>query len=1778
MTHPPNDSSEGSNLLDQLAEEFVQRCRHGQRPALAEYTSRYPELADEIRELFPALVLMQDVKPQPGAATGPFEGERAAASPAALERLGDYRILREVGRGGMGIVYEAEQESLGRHVALKVLPAHALLDGQRLGRFQREAKAAARLHHTNIVPVYGVGEQDGLHYYVMQFIQGLALDEVLTELKKLRLARQAPTATGEEARPANRGSRVGDVSAVEVAQALLTGEFASAVGAASRAAPAGPARLAGPTADAPGSPSSDSSVRLPGAAGQSSLSESGRAYWQSVARVGIQVAEALAYAHGQGTLHRDIKPSNLLLDTHGTVWVTDFGLAKAADSDDLTHTGDIVGTLRYMAPERFTGQSDPRSDLYGLGLTLYELLTLRPAFGGADRHKLIEDVRHTEPPSPRRLNAEVPRDLETVVLKAMAKEPGHRYQTAAALAEDLKRFVEDRPIRARPVGSVERLWRWCRRNPVVAGLTAAVALLLVAVAVVSTVMAVRISGANVDLAAARTDADRQADAARNNAEEAQQARQREAGERRRAEDRLARLYVSNGSQALDRGDLIGSLPWFLEALKTDAAQETEQAGRGREAENHRVRLQAVLQQCPRVQFLYHDGPITRAEFSPDGRRVVTVGSTWLEAQQTWRPEARLWDLGTGQFIPLPHPDGLQLTEAAFSADGANVITAGILTDGSGQAGEARAWDAATGKPLGPPFKHNDNDAYSPPVLSPDGCRILTIRARPGPASVALAALGATTAVLMDTPLGQGLFAVLAAHFRATSHGEEVRGPSEAQVWDTATGKAVGPPFRYEGNKELLAARFSPDGHRVYTCRGRWDPNANKQEFEEQIWDAATGRPVTPVLMCRKMRYQVYAEFSGDGNRVFSQDHNGHAWIWDASTGQGIWRLDTNNPATWGFAVVAPSPDGRRLVTARGSAGTQIWDTATRKPVGERITTAAWHSTVFSRDSRRWLTVTDPGGGRGQEVRMYDADSGRPLSPPIPQDLPVSQASFSPDGSRVLTAGWQADSPGEARVWDAATGRPASPRLPFEGALIGASFSPDGRRVLVVSRDGKARLWDLATGRGARPTLEPGTRVGHPALSPDGRLTVRANAAYDGAQLWETATGRRVGPLFSLSPYLLLMYNDYYPASFSPNGRLVLLTGQRRVDHQASIARVLDAATGRPVTSIVQRDTQATYAEFSSDGRRVLVVLVYPAAMGKPEVKVWDVDPDRPLSPPGLAHLLGQGLGGQLLAPAGGPLAPVVQQLVACNLAKTVGFAPVSPPIKPGQQIFHATFSPDGRRVATATDEPGQVRVWDVGTGQPITPPLAEGRPASWVVFSPDGQRVATTSGYPQESETNEARIWDVASGRPLTPPLVYQNKINQVVFSADGRRLATASADRTARVWDAATGEPVTPPLRHDDGVKHAEFSPDGRDLLTATDSTVRVWDAATGEPVTPPLRPGADVSPAAFLADPSSARGTAVWWPRGSKVVAAVFASDGRQVLTLNDLHEVQVWDLSPDPRPLDDLARLVGLLSGRTIDATGGSSPVATSASDWQKLKAAYPETFTVPAQQAQAWTEAEAREQRRARTGEAAFYRDRGGLFAEQGQWEKADADFARACEYPGADVNAWYSHALLRLFLNDAKGYRQTCARMIKQFGLPNDAAVANTMAWTCCLGPVDEPDVTQAVQLAELAVKRNPQFKSNGAPGATLYRAGRYTEALQHLDEAVALRGKRDLPLYWLFLAMTHQRLGHAEEARKWLADAEEFLERPNATRPEQWVPRLELEILRGEARALINSKATDPAK
>ncbi len=380
-------------------EDYLESLRTGHPWPREEFLARHGEIAGALGECLSGLDFIQAAAPGLSGSQSPLAVNPGDAMPPCAQ-LGEYRIVREVGRGGMGVVYEAEQVSLGRRVALKVLPFAAAIDPKQRQRFQIEAQAAAQLHHPHIVPIFGVGCDHGIHYYAMQFVEGRSLSAILHELRD-----RHQTPAGIEV---NSSSSAADDSAST------------------------PTRV-------------------------------DRAYCRNVARLGAEAADALDHAHALGIVHRDIKPANLLIDPHGALWITDFGLARSTSDLSLTHTGDMVGTLRYMSPEQAQargGVVDQRTDIYALGVTLYELLTLQPAFNGRDHQELLRQIALDEPVSPRRLNPAVPRDLETIILKAIAKDPSSRYTTAQDLAADFRRFLDDQPILARRPGLLERTLRW----------------------------------------------------------------------------------------------------------------------------------------------------------------------------------------------------------------------------------------------------------------------------------------------------------------------------------------------------------------------------------------------------------------------------------------------------------------------------------------------------------------------------------------------------------------------------------------------------------------------------------------------------------------------------------------------------------------------------------------------------------------------------------------------------------------------------------------------------------------------------------------------------------------------------------------------------------------------------------------------------------------------------------------------------------------------------------------------------------------------------------------------------------------------------------------------------------------------------------------------------------------------------------------------------------------------------------------------------------------------
>jgi serine/threonine protein kinase len=500
MTQPPSlreATGSADARLAELLDELTARFQEDQPLDLDAYVRDHPEHAERLSQLLPALRMLADLS----RSRDPSLLAGAASDPAtalSLGELGDFRLVREAGRGGMGVVYEAEQISLRRRVALKVLSFAGALDSRQLRRFQNEAQAAAHLHHTHIVPVHYVGCERGVHFYAMQYVEGQSLAAVIAERRQL--------ATGQASQDAPPASPLSlatvDPAAGQVISA--SAETATVRGEMSTARSAGDA-----------------------------------AWFRTVAEMGVQAAEALDHAHQQGIVHRDIKPGNLMVDGRGHLWVTDFGLAQVQNDPRITMTGDLVGTLRYMSPEQALAKRvvvDHRTDVYSLGATLYELLTLEPAFPGADRQELLRQIAFEEPRPPRRLNKAIPKELETIVLKALEKNPADRYPTARELADDLRRFLEDRPIKAKPPSLAIHVSKWARRHREL--VTASVALLLLAV--------LGLAASTILLAHANNQTDQQRRLAEDNLAKANQAAAKaEAINRFLVEDLLGQVSAEN---------------------------------------------------------------------------------------------------------------------------------------------------------------------------------------------------------------------------------------------------------------------------------------------------------------------------------------------------------------------------------------------------------------------------------------------------------------------------------------------------------------------------------------------------------------------------------------------------------------------------------------------------------------------------------------------------------------------------------------------------------------------------------------------------------------------------------------------------------------------------------------------------------------------------------------------------------------------------------------------------------------------------------------------------------------------------------------------------------------------------------------------------------------------------------------------------------------------------------------------------------------------------------
>jgi serine/threonine protein kinase/WD40 repeat protein len=1201
--------------FEQLAEAFVARFRAGERPSVNEYAEKNPELAEQIRELFPALVMMEEHRPRED------EGARKVLDVGKIPgQLGEYRILREIGRGGMGVVYEAAQESLGRHVALKVLPFNTLISPTHLERFRREARAAARLHHTNIVPVFGVGEQDGYHFYVMQFIQGQGLDAVLQELKRLRGRKEESTGSTRSFNCLEAG---------DIAQSLVSGRFSDAVRegeAGTSADPAEPSAVGARSHDRATTQPEENSThhsriedggstierkrrdssssifdpRCKDADTQSGLIiQSDSQYFRSVARLGVQVAEALDYAHRQGILHRDIKPSNLLLDTAGQVWVSDFGLAKAEDSEELTNPGDVVGTLCYLAPERLGGKADPRSDVYGLGITLYELLTLRAAFAESDRALLAVRIRQEEPPRPRKLDGRIPRDLETIVLKAIAKEPADRYPTAEALAEDLRRFLADRPIRARRTPVLERGWRLCRRNRLVASLSFLAILLLLGLGIAVPVTILF-----------RSERDK-AKEAETKARDALERAQRAEGE-----VKIRHLLAEGSANRRNRriGQRFTSLNILVQA--TQMAHDLQMSDDiFRELRNEVISCLAlpdlrVVKELDGLQAgfrrLDFDGKLERfALVDKQGnvsvRRVadgveVYPPSTFGPGQDLIRlsPEGRflavthsnrrlrVWKLGGERAVEVVREE-LAAHGLDFSLDDRQLAV--------GQADNSiNLYDLSSAQPprrlkAGAPFEYLALNPTKPQLAlaSKENVQILDwktgnplavlVTEKPyevwlawHPGGEILATLGGESNILLwDVPRRKQIGRLegcrnLGLTFTFNHAGDLLASAGwegRLRLWDWRTGKQL---FSTWATVPSYRLHFSPDDHLLASqhqgTQLRFWEVATSREYRTLVRDPALGRAVPNGLSVR-----------GDGRLLAVAMHDGLAF-WDLETGQpaGFVRLNGVCNSAW-F-------EQSGVLLTYGESGLLRWPVAMEgRGVRDEGRDAAQESDVRNQRSAVRKGATDS--------CLLTPDSWLRVGPP--EKLPIPPAfmgmAASRDG-RVVAC---------AQQWGALVlhrDNPDQPvRLEPHGDARNVAVSPDGQWVATAGfhEPGGVKVWEARSGEFII-NLPAGELCGVAFSPPDGRWLATTGSA--GVHLWAVNSWTE-GPSIS------------GPASspaFSPDGKILA------VETGSGVIRLIDPDTGRDYARLEDPNSErAGYIGFSPDGGQLIF-----SSEDSLAVHVWDL--------------------------------------------------------------------------------------------------------------------------------------------------------------------------------------------------------------------------------------------------------------------------------------------------------------------------------------------------------------------------------------------------------------------------------------------------------------------------------------------------------------------------------------------------------------------------------------------
>ena len=1045
-------ASASSRALAELVDQLTARLKAGNELVDEAVIAEHPEHAEELRRLLPALKMLS-------ALSEPAPGERSPATAPGI--LGDFRLVREVGRGGMGVVYEAEQISLGRRVALKVLPFAATMDARQLQRFQNEVRAAASLQHPHIVPVYAVGCERGVHYYSMQFIDGYSVEAVIRRMQS------------EPSSKANRDRAVA---------------------------------------------------------------------W------GIQAATALEHAHSVGIVHRDIKPANLLIDSHGQLWVTDFGLAHTATNPGLTMTGDVVGTLRYMSPEQAAakhGLVDHRTDVYALGATLYELLTLRPAVAGTDREEILRNLTLEEPKKLRRLNRAIPTDLETIVLKALANDPAQRYSSAQHLADDLERMRRGEAILARPVGWLGRWQRWRARNPLLARVSAALILAII----------VMLGGLLIGIALITE----KRDAAERNLALAQA---REMELRRLLYPFTMRL----AQQAWGHGEVE-----FADQLL--AKFEPRADGTEDLRDFAWYYLRQLCQAPPPESWAGHRGDAYDLAFAPDGKELATSGHDGA---------VRLWDPATGKTKEVIRASSTEVNCAAYSPDGKTLATAA-------DDGLIKLWDRATLKEKVTLRGHKSKAIAV--VFSQDGKQLIsggndgTVRIWDVATAKDVAHLegpGNEVKALALSPDGK----FIASIGWPNSKGETLF------LWDLATRRCQWRSHSQTGG-DCLA--FSPDGRKIVFGEHRFvqlidavrgEALSTWEGHRDTVQSVAISLNGTLLASCGddgrlfvrdlpsgKLRHQFVASPDRLWCATFSP--NGVSLFVTTSSG-AVLRFNTKAPCSSTLFTVPGlshgihlSPDGQTAIVDGKPGHASVWDLAQGTRLGELPEFQNFMG--YTHSGRQFVLRTND-----NKCRMCDTASAKPI-------CTFAYGQIALDSTGVNGA---LGVPGGIRFVDVASGR-IEGEIRHDVAPI--AYAPDGKTLVGLTDDAKIELWDVATQKlkCSWPGAFADIRL---VISPAGN-TLAVSYPHGVVKLLSCDAKQRLPTLAVDSPSIGCM-------AFSPDGR-TLATGS------GNQIKLWHVATGQEMVTLVAHPESIASLAFGRDGRTLYSARI---SRGRATVDAWSVGP------------------------------------------------------------------------------------------------------------------------------------------------------------------------------------------------------------------------------------------------------------------------------------------------------------------------------------------------------------------------------------------------------------------------------------------------------------------------------------------------------------------------------------------------------------------------------------------